>query len=113
VDTLKCIVFICSLFSSIVSCSDYIASDDPVISELWIWDQMEGSGRGIIMLSWNFSAVTAGSHENLGQDIWAEVLNLGFNSTSASWRNSSRFMEAEDLLSCSQVLAIRPCPKEE
>jgi hypothetical protein len=45
---------------------------------------MEGSGRGIIMLSWNFSAVTAGSHENLGQDISAEVLNLSFNSTSAT-----------------------------
>jgi hypothetical protein len=39
-------LFIRSAFSDAVSCSYYIASNDRVINEKWIWKDVERSGRG-------------------------------------------------------------------
>jgi hypothetical protein len=42
------IYFICGLFSSAASSSDYIVSDDRITNEQWNGKNMEGSGRGLM-----------------------------------------------------------------
>jgi hypothetical protein len=42
-------IFFCSLFSDFFHDSDYIASIEGVISELWIRKDVEGGGRGLIL----------------------------------------------------------------
>jgi hypothetical protein len=39
---------LCVLFNDTVSSSDYIALNDNVINEQWIWKDMEGSGHGLV-----------------------------------------------------------------
>jgi hypothetical protein len=55
---------------------DYMASDDGLSDEWWIWKYLEGSGCGLIeALPRHFLEGTEENHENLSQDSWCPARN--------------------------------------